>query len=189
MSSGDYNDKVMDHFMNPRHVGEISDASGTGEVGNAACGDMMKIFLKIDDNGIITDAKFKTFGCGAAIATSSIATDMIIGKHIDEVRKITNQAIVDALGGLPRQKIHCSVLAADAINAALDDYLGIERKEENEIICHCMGVDRKTIEHAVSHGAFTIDDVKEKTGAGTGACGGERCLSKIQEIIDKYSEK
>lgn len=188
MGSNDYNEKVMDHFMNPKNVGELENPSGVGEVGNAACGDMMKIFLKIDDNGIITDAKFKTFGCGAAIATSSIATEMIIGKHIDEVKKISNEAIVEALGGLPKQKLHCSVLAADAINAALDDYFGIERKEENEIICHCMGIDRKTIEHAVSHGAFTIEELAEKTGATTGACGGERCIEKIQEILDKYKD-
>jgi NifU-like protein len=183
----DYNEIVMDHFMNPRNVGEIKDADAVGEVGNAACGDIMRIYLKIDENGIITDAKFKTFGCGAAIATSSIATEMLIGKHYKEARKLTNKAIAEALGGLPKQKLHCSVLAADAVNKALDKYEGIEREEENEIICHCMGIDRKTIEHAVAHGAFTLEEVAEKTGATTGACGGERCRAKIEEILKKYS--
>ncbi len=183
---GDYNEKVMDHFMNPRNVGEIEDASAVGEVGNAACGDIMKIFLKIDENGIIQDVTFKTFGCGAAIATSSIATEMIKGKHISEARELTNQAIVEALGGLPKQKIHCSVLAADAINKALDDYEGIHREEENEIICQCLGLDMKTVEHAIAHGAFTMEQVIEKTGVTTGACKGERCREKVEKLLNKY---
>ena len=116
-----YSDKVWDHFSNPRNVGEIADADGVGEVGNATCGDIMKIYLKID-NGIITDAKFKTFGCGAAIATSSMATEMIKGKPISEALKLTNKAVVEALDGLPPIKVHCSVLAEQAVKAALSDY-------------------------------------------------------------------
>ncbi len=116
-----YSEKVMDHFSNPRNVGEIPDADGVGEVGNAKCGDIMKMYIKVKDN-VITDVKFKTFGCGAAVATSSIATEMILGKPIDEVLKITNKAVIEALDGLPAVKIHCSVLAEQAIKAALADY-------------------------------------------------------------------
>jgi nitrogen fixation NifU-like protein len=117
-----YSEKVRDHFANPRNVGKLEDANGVGEVGNAVCGDIMKMYLKINDEGIIEDVKFNTFGCGAAIATSSIATEMIKGKSIDEALKLTNQAVVDALGGLPPVKIHCSVLAEEAVKAALSDY-------------------------------------------------------------------
>mgnify|MGYP000857051604 FL=1 len=116
-----YSEKVMDHFANPRNVGEIADADGIGEVGNAKCGDIMKMYIKVKD-GIITDCKFKTFGCGAAIATSSIATEMIIGKPIEDALKLTNKAVVEALDGLPPQKLHCSVLAEQAIKSALSDY-------------------------------------------------------------------
>ena len=117
-----YTEKVMDHFKNPRNVGEIENASGVGTVGNAKCGDIMQIFLDIDDAGIIQDVKFKTFGCGAAVATSSMATEMIKGKSVDEALKITNSAVVEALEGLPPQKIHCSVLAEEAVKAAIEDY-------------------------------------------------------------------
>ena len=116
-----YSEKVLDHFSNPRNVGEIPDADGVGEVGNAKCGDIMKMYLKID-NGVVTDVKFKTFGCGAAIATSSMATEMIKGKSIEDVLKLTNKAVVEALDGLPAVKVHCSVLAEQAVKAALADY-------------------------------------------------------------------
>ena len=116
-----YSEKVMDHFANPRNVGEIENADGVGEVGNAKCGEILQMYLKID-NGIITDAKFKTFGCGAAIATSSIATEMIKGKPLTEAIKLTNKAVVEALDGLPAQKIHCSVLAEQAMKSAVSDY-------------------------------------------------------------------
>ena len=118
---GLYNDKVMDHFMNPHNVGEIENADGTGTYGSPVCGDMMQITLKIEDD-VIKDAKFKTFGCGSAIASSSVATDMIIGKTIDEVLAITNKQIIDELGGLPTVKVHCSVLADHAIKSAIYDY-------------------------------------------------------------------
>lgn len=117
----EYSEKVMDHFLNPRNVGMIDDASGVGTVGNAKCGDIMKVYLKIE-NGIIEDAKFKTFGCGAAIATSSMATELIKGKTIEEALKITNKAVMEALDGLPPVKVHCSCLAEEAVHAALWDY-------------------------------------------------------------------
>jgi nitrogen fixation NifU-like protein len=116
-----YTDKVMDHFMNPRNVGEIENPSGVGEVGNAKCGDIMRIYLDVEDN-IIKDIKFKTFGCGAAIATSSMATELVKGKTIEEALKLTNKAVAEALGGLPPAKMHCSNLAADALHKAIEDY-------------------------------------------------------------------
>ena len=117
-----YSEKVMDHFTNPRNVGEIEDASGVGVVGNAKCGDILKIYLKIDENDVITDCKFKTFGCGAAIATSSMATELIKGKTVAEALTLTNSAVVEALEGLPPVKVHCSVLAEEAVKSALADY-------------------------------------------------------------------
>lgn len=124
-----YSEKVMDHFNNPRNVGEIENADGVGEVGNAKCGDIMRMYLKIDDNRI-TDVKFKTYGCGSAIASSSMATEMIKGKTIDEVLEVTNKAVAEALDGLPPVKMHCSVLAEEAIISALQDYA---RKNNLEI--------------------------------------------------------
>jgi nitrogen fixation NifU-like protein len=121
MAVGPYSAKVMDHFMNPRNVGEIESADGVGEVGNPACGDMMRLYLKID-GGKVVDAKFRTFGCGAAIASSSMLTEMIKGKTIEEARAISNQHVADALDGLPAVKIHCSVMAEQAVKSALDDY-------------------------------------------------------------------
>ena len=116
-----YNEKVMDHFVNPRNVGEIENPDGVGEVGNARCGDIMKVFLRVE-NDIIVDVKFKTFGCGAAIATSSMSTELIKGKTIDEALEVTNKSVTDALGGLPPVKMHCSVLAEEAVKKAVEDY-------------------------------------------------------------------
>ena len=118
----DYSEEVMEHFTNPRNVGEIENASGVGTVGNAKCGDIMRIYLDVDDNQIIRDCKFKTFGCGAAVATSSMATEMIKGKSIQEALKLANKAVMEALGGLPPVKVHCSLLAEEAVHAALWDY-------------------------------------------------------------------
>jgi len=129
-----YSEKVMDHFMNPRNVGEIVDANGIGEVGNAQCGDIMKIYLKVEDN-IIKDAKFKTFGCGSAIASSSMATELIKGKTVDEAWTLTNVAVAEALDGLPPIKMHCSVLAEEAIHKAINNYrvsVGLEAKAYTE---------------------------------------------------------
>jgi nitrogen fixation NifU-like protein len=117
-----YSDKVMDHFMNPRNMGQLDDANGIGEVGNAHCGDIMRMYLRVNDDGVIDDVKFKTFGCGAAVATSSIATEMIKHKTVDEALQLTNKAVVDALDGLPPQKLHCSILAQEAVQAAVEDY-------------------------------------------------------------------
>jgi nitrogen fixation protein NifU and related proteins len=122
MAAGPYSEKVMDHFMNPRNVGEIESADGVGEAGNPACGDMMRLYLKIEE-GRVRDAKFRTFGCGAAIASSSMLTEMIKGKTVDEARAITNQQVAEALDGLPAVKIHCSVMAEQAVKSALDDYV------------------------------------------------------------------
>lgn len=143
-----YSEKVMDHFANPRNVGELPDANGIGEVGNSRCGDIMKMYIKVENN-IIVDVSFKTFGCGAAIATSSMATELIKGKSIDDALKLTNKAVMDALDGLPPVKVHCSVLAEQAIKAALSDYYrrqGIdpepivgkieEHDEQGEDFCH-----------------------------------------------------
>ena len=116
-----YSDKVMDHFHNPRNVGKMDDADGIGEVGNAKCGDIMRMYIKVED-GVITDCKFNTFGCGSAIATSSMATELIKGKPVEEALELSNQAVVEALDGLPPQKIHCSVLAEEAVRAAVKDY-------------------------------------------------------------------
>ena len=117
-----YTEKVMDHFMHPRNVGEIENASGVGTVGNAKCGDIMRIYLDIDENQVVRDAKFKTFGCGATIATSSMATELIIGKTVQDALKVTNKAVMEALDGLPPVKVHCSLLAEQAVHAALWDY-------------------------------------------------------------------
>ena len=133
-----YSEKVMEHFSNPHNVGEIENADGVGEVGNAKCGDIMKMYLKID-NGVITDVKFKTFGCGAAIATSSIATDMIKGQPLSEALKLTNKAVVEALDGLPPVKLHCSVLAEQAVKAAIADYYRKNgmNDEADKLDVHC----------------------------------------------------
>lgn len=136
-----YSDKVMDHFSNPRNVGEIEDADAVGEVGNPSCGDIMKIYMKIE-NDIIIDIKFKTFGCGAAIATSSMATELVKGKHVEEALEITNKAVAEALGGLPAVKMHCSVLAEDAIKEAISNYLrvkGIDIGTFNKCDNYCRG--------------------------------------------------
>ena len=137
-----YSDKVMDHFRNPRNVGKIEDADGVGEVGNAKCGDIMKIYLKIEDN-IITDVEFETFGCGSAIASSSISTEMIKGKTVEDALNLTNKQVVEALGGLPAHKLHCSVLAEEAIKSAVKDYYdknGIKYNKNLFPDCeHCEG--------------------------------------------------
>ncbi|MEL7607951.1 MAG: Fe-S cluster assembly scaffold protein NifU [Bacillota bacterium] len=127
-----YSEKVMDHFSNPRNMGDMEDYSGVGMVGNAKCGDIMKMYIKVNDDDVIEDVKFKTFGCGAAIATSSMATELIKGKSVDEALKLTNSAVVEALEGLPPVKIHCSVLAEEAVKAAIDDYRSKNEKHDSE---------------------------------------------------------
>lgn len=139
-----YSQKVMDHFENPRNVGELEGANGVGMVGNAKCGDIMQMFIKVNDDGIIEDVGFKTFGCGAAVATSSMATEMIKGKSIQDALKLTNSAVVEALEGLPPAKIHCSVLAEEAVRAAIDDYHSRKENRASESSGSCDGCPKKT---------------------------------------------
>ena len=183
----DYSEKVIDHYRNPRNVGEIEDADAIGEAGSLSCGDMLKLYLKVNDKGIITDAKFQTFGCGSAVASSSILTEMVIGKHIDEARKITNKQIVDALGGLPPEKMHCSVMGHEALEAAIANYYNeeITIKEDEDIVCHCFNISKTFLENEIkSNNLKTLDDVMNYTKAG-GACG--RCQVKIKEILDNIN--
>jgi nitrogen fixation NifU-like protein len=126
-----YSEQVMEHFMNPRNVGEIENPDGIGHVGNAVCGDIMELYIRVED-GIIVDAKFKTFGCGAAIATSSMVTELVKGKKVEEALKISNRAVAEALGGLPSIKMHCSVLAEEALKSAIDDYLNKSKEGQSE---------------------------------------------------------
>ena len=185
----DYSEKVMDHYRNPRNVGKIDNADAVGEAGSLACGDSLKIYLKIKD-GIVTDAKFQTFGCGSAVASSSILTEMIIGKPVDEVRKITNQDIADQLGGLPPEKMHCSVMGYEALEDALQNFDDLtdlddlrEEKVAEKIVCTCFGVTENMIWDAIKHnGLKTVEEITNFTKAG-GACG--RCQGKIKEILDQ----
>jgi nitrogen fixation NifU-like protein len=149
-----YSEKVMDHFSNPRNVGEIEDANGVGQVGNPKCGDIMKMYLKIEDN-IIVDAKFKTFGCGAAVATSSMATELVKGKTVEEAMKITNKAVAEALDGLPPAKMHCSNLAEEAIGAALLDYRKRNGLASPEEIAQCEG---ESCHHDHGHEEFEDEE-------------------------------
>lgn len=178
----DYSEKVKEHYTNPKNVGSIEDATTIGEAGSLACGDALKLYLKIDDNGIIQDAKFQTFGCGSAVASSSILTEMIIGKHINEAKKITNQDIADQLGGLPPTKMHCSVMGKEALTDALKIYFKDETpKDGNKIICNCYGVSKNEIIEAIKKGAKTPQEVQEMTGAG-GACGG--CRNLVKKLLE-----
>ena len=193
----DYSDKVIDHYRNPRNVGKIDNADAIGEAGSLACGDSLKIYLKIN-NGIVTDAKFQTFGCGSAVASSSILTEMIIGKTIDEVKKITNKDIADELGGLPPEKMHCSVMGYEALEDALknyDDYTDLDdirneeaaNKQREKIVCTCFGITENVIWDAIKiNGLKTVEEITNYTKAG-GACG--KCKGLIQDIIDTYYKK
>ncbi len=189
----DYSEKVMDHYRNPRNVGKIDNADAIGEAGSLACGDSLKIYLKIKD-GIVTDAKFQTFGCGSAVASSSILTEMIIGKTVEEVKKITNKDIADQLGGLPPEKMHCSVMGYEALEDALKNFddmtdlddLRTEKKEE-KIVCTCFNVTENLIWDAIKqNGLKTVEEITNYTKAG-GACG--KCKGLIQDIIDTYYKK
>ncbi|MHC1729127.1 MAG: Fe-S cluster assembly protein NifU [Syntrophobacteraceae bacterium] len=180
----DYTDKVKDHFLNPRNVGEIEDADGISEVGSIACGDALKFTFKLDDNGKIKDAKFKTFGCASAIASASAMTEMIKGMTVEEASKVTNQDIANFLGGLPQEKMHCSVLGREALEKAIDHFKGTPGKsEEEKIVCECFGVTYKEIERAVRENRLaTVEEVTNYTKAG-GGCG--NCHPDIQEIIER----
>ena len=184
-----YTDTVMEHYRNPKNVGSIEDADAIGEAGSLSCGDMLKLYLKVDAKGIITDAKFQTFGCGSAVASSSILTEMVIGKHIDDARKITNKQIADALGGLPPEKMHCSVMGHEALEAAIANYYNEEiviHKDE-EIVCTCFDVAKNFLEEEIkSNNLKTVEDVINYTKAG-GACG--KCKDKIKEILDELNKE
>jgi NifU-like protein len=179
----EYTDKVKDHFLNPRNIGIMEDADGVGEVGSIACGDALTFYFKLDENGKIKDATFQTFGCASAIASSSALTEMVKGLTLEEARKITNDDIADYLGGLPKEKMHCSVMGRDALEKAITCYLGEpEKKLEGNIVCECFGVTDLEIERVVRENHLsTIEDVTDYIKAG-GGCG--NCHDKIQEIID-----
>ena len=179
----EYTDKVKDHFLNPRNVGVIENADGVGEVGSIACGDALTFYFKLDENGKIKDAKFQTFGCASAIASSSALTEMVIGKTLDEAAKITNDDIARYLGGLPKEKMHCSVMGREALEKAIACHRGEAAKiVEGEIVCECFGVTDRDIERVVRENRLkTIEDVTDYIKAG-GGCG--KCHDRIQEIID-----
>lgn len=188
----DYSEKVLDHYRNPRNVGKIDNADLIGEAGSLACGDSLKLYLKLDGDKIV-DAKFQTFGCGSAVASSSILTEMIIGKTLDEAKKITNKDIAEELGGLPQEKMHCSVMGHEALEDALKKYYGDNSGDNNEvsqentaekIVCTCFNVTESQIWEAIKvNNLKTVEEVTNYTKAG-GACG--RCKGTIQDILNTY---
>ncbi len=181
----DYTDKVKEHFFNPRNVGEIDNPDGVGEVGSLACGDALKLMFKLDDDGRISDVKFQTFGCGSAIASSSALTELIKGKTLDEALQVTNKDIADYLGGLPEQKMHCSVMGREALEAAVENYHSggtIKHELKGHVICTCYGVTEDEIRHVVAENNLkTVEDVTNYCKAG-GGCGG--CHKEIEQLID-----
>ena len=188
----DYTDKVKEHFLNPRNVGEITDADAVGEVGSLACGDALKLFIKLDEKKErIVDAKFQTFGCGSAIASSSALTEMVKGMTLDEAMAVTNQEIADFLGGLPEEKMHCSVMGQEALEVAIAKYRGIATPKhdhshdhveaEGEVVCKCFGLTDVFLKKVIlSNKLHTAEQVTHFTKAG-GACGG--CIPKIKDLI------
>ncbi|MBW2192786.1 MAG: Fe-S cluster assembly protein NifU [Deltaproteobacteria bacterium] len=179
----EYTDKVKEHFLNPRNVGVIEDADGIGEVGSLACGDALTLFLKLNKDKQIAEAKFQTFGCASAIASSSALTEMVKGLTLEEAEKISNDDIADYLGGLPKEKMHCSVMGRDALERAITNYRGtVAKKVEGEIVCECFGVTDREIKRVVLENNLTaIEDVTDYVKAG-GGCG--NCHERIEEIID-----
>jgi NifU-like protein len=180
----EYTDKVQQHFLSPQNVGEVEEPSGTGDVGSLACGDALKLTLKIDANDIIVDAKFKTFGCASAIASSSVLTEMIKGMAVDEAAKITNEDIAQALGGLPKEKMHCSVMGREALEAAIADYRGLKLpKAEGEVVCECFGVTDLDIIRAIKESSLrSVEEITNFTKAG-GGCG--KCEDKLRAILQE----
>lgn len=184
----DYTDKVNEHFRNPHNVGKVDNPSGVGEVGSLACGDALKLMFKLDDEGRISEAKFQTFGCASAIASSSALTDMIIGKTLEEAEKITNKDIAEYLGGLPKQKVHCSVMGREALEAAIYNYRTgkkWDKEIEGEVICHCFGVTDKEIEKIVrEHDVTTVEQLTDTCKAG-GGCG--NCIPELEAMISRLT--
>ena len=180
----EYTGKVKDHFLNPRNVGEVENPDGVAEVGSIACGDALKFTFKLDENKKIKEAKFKTFGCASAIASASALTEMVKGKTLEEARNISNQDIAEYLGGLPEEKMHCSVLGQQALEKAIQSYQGAPAAEPGaEIICECFGITDREIEKAVKENHLTtVEQVTNYTKAG-GGCG--NCHEKIRAIIDR----
>ncbi len=178
----EYTDKVQQHFLNPQNVGEIDKPSGTGDVGSLACGDALKLTLKINDADIITEAKFKTFGCASAIASSSVLTEMVVGMSVEEAAKITNEDIANALGGLPKEKMHCSVMGREALEAAIADYRGlILPMAQGEVVCECFGVTDMEVIRAIKESSLrSVEEITNFTKAG-GGCG--KCEDKLREIL------
>ncbi len=185
----DYSEKVMDHFRNPRNVGKIENPDGTGTVGSLACGDALTLMFKLDEEEKIVDVKFQTFGCASAIASSSALTEMLIGKTIEEAEKITNKDIAAFLGGLPDQKMHCSVMGREALEVAIHNYRTGETEMkhlDDHIVCTCFGISENEIRRIIIENSITnIEDVTNYCKAG-GGCG--MCQSDIQKIIDKVEE-
>ena len=183
----EYTDKVQEHFMNPRNVGEIENADGIGEVGSLACGDALKLFISVNDEGIITDAKFKTFGCASAIASSSALTEMIKGMPLHEAEKITNEDIADFLGGLPKEKMHCSVMGREALEAAIADVRGmVLPMAQGNIVCECFGVTDLEVIRAIQESNLrSLEEVTNFTKAG-GGCG--KCEDALRDILKKTVE-
>jgi len=180
----DYTDKVKEHFLNPRNVGEVEDPDGLAEVGSIACGDALKLTFKLDENKRIKEAKFKTFGCASAIASASALTEMIKGLTVEEAERVTNQDIARYLGGLPDEKMHCSVMGREALEAAIAHYKGIPEKAiEGQIVCECFGVTDREIERAIRENHLTtVEEITNYTKAG-GGCGS--CHEALQEILDR----
>jgi NifU-like protein len=178
----EYTDKVRDHFMNPRNVGEIENADGIGEVGSLACGDALTLYFKLDENGRIADAKFKTFGCASAIASSSALTEMIKGIPLEEAEKVTNEDIAEYLGGLPKEKMHCSVMGREALEAAIAYYRGIPLPmAEGEVVCECFGVTDLEVKRAIAESNLrTVEEITNFTKAG-GGCG--KCHDRLEELL------
>lgn len=182
----EYTDKVRDHFLNPRNVGSLADANAVGEVGSLACGDALKLYLKINDAGVIEDASFQTFGCASAIASSSVLTELLKGKTVLEAKALTNKDIAEFLGGLPKEKMHCSVMGQEALEAALANYLGEKAPQpqpEGELVCKCFGVYDGQIRRAIRENKLTsVDEITDFTKAG-GGCG--ECQERLQAILDE----